>query len=71
MDRPHHKHIARASSHFLCESLPDNWQEMSDDELDQFLTTYAWEPFEYWPTDDVWELIDSLALEIQNIVEGK
>ena len=70
MARPWYKHIARASAQFLCERLPDNWQDMSDSALDQFMTDHAWEPFEYWPLEDVWELIDTLAMDFHDIAEG-
>jgi hypothetical protein len=71
MTRPHYKHIAHASAQFLTERLPNNWQDMSDSVLDQFMADHAWEPFEYWPIEDVWELIDTLAMEFYNIEEGK
>lgn len=71
MTRPHYKHIARASAQFLAERLPDNWQDMSDHALDQFMTDHAWEPFEHWDTHDVWELIEEVAMEYYNIEKGK
>jgi len=71
MARPWDKHIARASAQFLCERLPDNWQEMSDSALDQFMEQNAWEPFEHWDTSDVWELIEQVAMEYYNIAQGK
>ncbi len=71
MTRPHYKHIARASAHFLTERLPDNWQDMSDPAVDQFMINHAWEPFERWDIQDVWELIEQIAMEFYNIEEGK
>jgi len=71
MTRPHYKHIARASAQFLVERLPDNWQDMSDTALTQFMEHNAWEPFEYWDTSDVWELIEQVAMEYYNIEQGK
>ena len=70
MSRPWYKHIARASAQFLAERLPNNWQDMSDTDLDQFMIDHAWEPFEHWPTLDVWELIEQVAMEYYNIEQG-
>ena len=71
MSQPHFKLIARLSVNFLAEALPDNWQDMSDDELDMFMRDHHWEPFEYWDTDDVFQLIEQLAYDVHNMMEGK
>jgi hypothetical protein len=50
-----------ASGIFLSEHLPENWQAMKDGELDEFVENNTWEPFEYWPVDEIWSLISGTA----------
>ena len=50
-----------ASSHFLTEPLPNNWEEMSEDEISNFLLDNAWEALETSPPDETWNCIESLA----------
>ena len=51
--------FARLSGHFLCQHLPDDWADWSEEKLDQFFVLNVWEPLEDWPVNDVYELIDS------------
>ena len=62
------KLFARISAHYLTERLPDNWHEMSDDALDKFFEEHAWEPFEYWDTDDVFDQIATVTNEVASIL---
>ena len=50
--------FARMSGHFLCQHLPDDWADWPEEKLDKFFEDNAWEPLEYWPVNDVYELID-------------
>mgnify|MGYP001028076138 CR=1 FL=1 len=36
--------------------------------LDNFFKVHAWEPLEYWPVNDVYELIDSLTRDVMNLM---
>tara|TARA_Y100001938_G_scaffold91199_1_gene125110 strand:- start:639 stop:890 length:252 start_codon:yes stop_codon:yes gene_type:complete len=54
-----------ASGAYLTESLPSNWEKLNESELHKFIQDHLWEPFEYYPADDVFEFIDNLALCIE------
>jgi hypothetical protein len=58
MKRDYHQ---LASSFYLCETLPDDWNDWDEDKYNAFLTDYAWEPFEYHDIHDVHEHILNLA----------
>jgi hypothetical protein len=54
--------IRLASEHYLCEPYPESHDEMTKEELCQFIEAEAWQPFEYWPAQDVYERINDLAV---------
>jgi len=57
------------SGHFLCEPIPDNWEEIDDDEFFEFVRDNAWEPFEYWEGEQLFTLIDSAAYQMIGWIE--
>ena len=62
------KIFARMSGHFLCQHLPDDWADWPEEKLDKFFEDNVWEPLEYWPVNDVYELIDSLTRDVMNLM---
>ena len=60
--------FARMSGHFLCQHQPDDWADWPEEKLDKFFEGNAWEPLEYWPVNDVYELIDSLTRDVMNLM---
>ena len=63
--------FARMSGHFLCEHLPDDWADWPEEKLDKFFEDNAWEPFEYTPVNDVYELIDNLTRDVMDLLGNK
>lgn len=55
-----------ASSTLLCELLPEDWMDMEDHDLDQFVIGNVWEPFEYLGSNDLWHIIADSAAVIIN-----
>jgi len=53
----------RASSHFLTEEYPADWQDMSEEELLKFIDENQWCYFEGVDAVDVFEHIETLALD--------
>ena len=51
--------VRAASGHYLCDQYPENYAELSEDELLDFIGDNLWEPFEYSNACDVAEYIDS------------
>ena len=60
--------FARLSGHFLCQHLPDDWADWPEEKLDKFFEDNAWEPLEYWPVNDVYELIDCVTRDVMNLM---
>ena len=58
-----------ASSHFLTETLPPEYKDWSDEELDDFVDDNRWEPFEHHPTNEIINLIDSLAFSVREYIK--
>jgi len=61
--------VVRVSAHFLTRPLPDNWMELEDKELFDFMHAYAWEPLENWAADDVLFAIEALAQDLGRAFE--
>lgn len=54
---------------FLCEEIPDDWEEMDDDEFFEFIRESAWEPFEYWEGEKLFQEIESAASQMIGWIE--
>lgn len=50
-----------ASSFYLCETLPDDWNDWDEETYDAFLEDNAYEPFEYHEAHDIHDHIEDLA----------
>ena len=50
-----------ASGFYLTEDLPKNFGKWSEKKLNKFLVDHAWQPFEYYEGDQIWEHIERLA----------
>ena len=50
-----------ASGFYLTEDLPKNFGKWSEKKLNQFLVDHAWQPFEHYEADYIWEQIERLA----------
>ena len=66
-----------ASSFYLCGDLPKGWGSMEDEKLFEELEQIAWQPFEHWHGEDIYNEISKLAsatrryIEEQNSIENK
>jgi len=61
-----------ASAHYLTEQFPKefaNWEE--EEQVDEFILSNAWLPFEHWSAQDVWELIENLADSVRELILEK
>ena len=59
--------MIRASGHYLCDNLPDNFSDWDDDTLVAFIDENKWEPFENYPSSHVLECIEALAMDFLEI----
>ena len=61
--------IVWASGQFLTENLPDDYDQWSNEKLDDFIDDHKWEPFENYDPSFIWEQIEHLALSVRNYME--
>lgn len=61
----------RASKFYLTDELPEDFENLTEDETIQFINENVWQPFEMWDPFDVLEMIDDLASEFICISSSK
>ena len=61
--------IIWASGQFLIQGLPDDYDQWSNGDFDEFILTHLWEPFEDYDASFIWEQIEHLALSVRNYME--
>lgn len=59
----------RASKFYLCEPLPEDFDELDEYGVMDFIRDHRWQPFEDWGSQSIWELIDDLAEDMLKIHE--
>jgi hypothetical protein len=55
-----------ASGFYLTEVLPEDFGELDEQEVMDFIKDHKWGLFEDWEPHGIWELIDALAREFHN-----
>ena len=60
-----------ASSHFLTEQLPPDYDMWEEEKFYKFLEENAWQPFECADPIDIWEHIASLAWSVRKYMGDK
>ena len=61
--------IIWASGQFLTEPFPDDYEQWSNEKLDDFIDDHKWEPFEDYDPSFIWEQIEHLALSVRNYID--
>jgi predicted phosphoadenosine phosphosulfate sulfurtransferase len=61
--------IQWASQHFLTDSLPDDWQNMESEKIDEFIENHKWQPIEDWEIDDIWQQIGQIARSMRSYIK--
>ena len=56
--------LVMASGHFTTSHLPHNFLKWTPEQTDKWFEDNAWEPFEYYPSKDLWNNITGLAIEL-------
>lgn len=59
------------SGNFICETIPDNWQELDEDEQDKFVQENVWQPLEYCDSSRILELIDDSTSAMIKLLKEK
>ena len=60
-----------ASGFYLFEHLPEEFTSWSEEELDEWLVLHAWEPFQDYDAEFLWQQITALNDGMQNWYDGK
>lgn len=61
--------VCRAAEHYLCHPLPQDWVNMAEADLYEFLERFAWEPFEHCSGEFIWRAIHGLAKSFGSVYE--
>ena len=61
--------IIWASAQFLTEPFPDNYEQWSNEKLDDFIDDHKWEPFENYDPSFIWEQIEHLAYSVRKYID--
>jgi len=61
--------IQWASQHFLTDSLPDDWQNMKNEKIDEFIENHKWQLIEDWEIDDIWQQIGQIARSMRSYIK--
>lgn len=59
-----------ASKFYLSEPLPEDFDELDEQDVTDFIRDNKWEPFEEWEPHGIWELIEDLASEFLTITNN-
>ena len=49
------------SGNFLCQQVPANWLDLTEEEQNQFVQEHIWQPLEYWDASEVINLIQDAS----------
>ena len=61
--------LAELSGNFLTKDLPNNWDTWEETKVDRFLEQHVLEQYEYFSTEDVWDLICNATNSAANVSE--
>jgi len=66
------KALQLAINEYMSDSVDATmWEELDEAELIEYLEEYSvWQPFEYWPIEDVIEQIESLASTVTQCIHS-
>ena len=58
-----------ASGNYLTQYLPEDWHTLYSKKADTFVKENAWEPFEYYDAEEIWQQISEMADLMENCIE--
>ena len=60
--------VSKSLGKCLHKILPDDWQKMSDEEVDDFIENHKWQFVEDWDIDDIWQQIGQIARSMRSYI---
>jgi len=58
--------IQWASGHFLVSELPDNFQDLSEEQVNKYIHDWVCEEYELHEPENIWLMIEHLAYDTVN-----
>ena len=71
MTREEKESLILASSHFLSEEFPKNFDKWLEQKINDYCQNNAWEPFQYYEGSEIYEHIDRLSDDFINFKKQK
>ncbi len=68
MTKQEQKDFEWASSYYLYDDLDADWINWDEEKLHEELENLAWEPFENWAGEDIYNEIESLAEGVRKYI---
>ena len=59
------------SGNFLCQEVPDNWENLDEEKQDQFVRENIWQPLEHYSSSEIIELIEDSCSVLIKLLEKK
>lgn len=60
--------LSRASGHYLCRHLPEDWEKWDQTKIDRFISKWKCELVEDIPIEVVFEYIETLAIDMLRLL---
>ena len=69
MTEQEQKDFEWASSYYLYDDLDADWINWDEEKLHEELENLAWQPFEYWAGEDIYNEIEKLADGVREYIK--
>ena len=63
----HTYYLRLASQHYLTDEIPENWDSLTIEEQDKFLSDKAWQPFQDMEPEELIDHIEDLANAFEQV----
>lgn len=67
----HTYYLRLASQHYLTDEIPENWDSLTIEEQDKFLSDNAWQPFQDMEPEVLIDYIDDLANAFKQVAHNE
>ena len=56
------------SGHYLIKNIPDNWNDLTEQEQNQFINDNIWQPLEGFDSQYIWDNIENSAQSTEKFI---
>jgi hypothetical protein len=68
-DVAYQKLFSVISGHFLTQALPDNWIDLTEEELEEWFVECTLDIYEYLDWEKVYDMVDDLTKDIMEVTK--